>query len=81
MQARTVTWKHAVRAWWSFSWRWPLYMIPPVLLVGGVIALVKPGYDFMLYFQPIFAWTTAFACQILAMKKVLNILRDASHER
>ena len=81
MQARTVPFKQAVRAWWSFTWRWPVLMLVPLIPVSLLMAVVKPSVTFMSYFLPIFTWTIMIWAQLEAMRRVLRLLQERSHER
>ena len=73
---RTVeepSWKHALRLWWSFTWRWPLLILIPLLPIAIVVALVKPAPETALRLARWVAWPLTFWAQITACRQLLRI--------
>ena len=81
MQARAVSYKQAARAWWSFTWRWPLLMLAALLPAAALAAFFKPSADFMAFFLPLFTWSIMIWAQLEAMRRLLRLIQERSHER
>ena len=66
-------WKHALRLWWSFTWRWPLVMLVGLLPVAILVALLKPAPELALQLARAVAWPLAFGAQIWVFRQLLRL--------
>lgn|GEM_PF-4738281 len=66
-------WKHALRLWWSFSWRWPLLMLIPLAPIAISVALFKPAPEIANALAKWVAWPLAFGAQIWAFRQLLRV--------
>jgi hypothetical protein len=66
-------WKHALRLWWSFSWRWPLVMLVPLVPIAILVAITKPAPETALHLARAVAWPLAFGAQIWVFRRLLRI--------
>jgi len=66
-------WGHALRLWWSFSWRWPLLMLAALAPIAVIVALIKPAPGAILSLAHALAWPLALGAQIVAFRLLLRI--------
>jgi len=66
-------WRHATRLWWSFSWRWPLLALIPLVPIALAVALIKPPATATEKLAFWVAWPISFWAQILAFRRLLRI--------
>ena len=70
-------WKHALRLWWSFSWRsalWLFALLLPIAIITGVVtALTKPPPEYPLIFSRLIAFPLMCIAQIAAFRQILRI--------
>ncbi|MCX5797133.1 MAG: hypothetical protein NTY77_16705 [Elusimicrobia bacterium] len=66
-------WKHALRLWWSFTWRWPLVMLVPLVPVAILVAVFKPEQATALFLARAVAWPLAFGAQIWVFRQLLRV--------
>ena len=66
-------WKHALRLWWSFSWRWPLIMLVPLIPVTIIVAMLKMEPESANALARWAAWPLVFGAQLVAFRQLLRI--------
>lgn len=66
-------WRHAARLWWSFSWRWPLLALIPLVPIAIVVALIKPPPEITNRLAFWVSWPITFWAQMMVFKQLLRI--------
>ncbi|MDD5655629.1 MAG: hypothetical protein PHF00_00035 [Elusimicrobia bacterium] len=73
--ARTLEpgWRHALRLWWSFSWRWPLYALIPLVPIALTVAVIKPPPEVANRLAFWVTWPITIWAQVAALKRLLKL--------
>jgi hypothetical protein len=70
-------WRHAARLWWSFTWRWPLLMliplVPAALAAGVWAAFAKPAAEAVQCVAALLSWPIVVWAQIAAFRRLLRV--------
>jgi hypothetical protein len=84
MEEVQVTWKHAIKIWWSWLWRAMLWTLPTALAFGFIVGLVMamsgiPIEPYQLYLQAAGGFIGIFfgiyTLKIILTKKSFNGFR------
>jgi hypothetical protein len=84
MEEIQVTWKHAIKIWWSWLWRAVLWTLPTAMALGFIVGLMMASYGipiepYQLYLQAVGGCIGVFfgiyALKIVLTKKSFNGFR------
>ena len=75
MSARAVEpgYRHALRVWWAFTWRWPVLMLVPLLPLALGVYVVKPSPAAAMNMIAWATWPMLFWAQIESLRRLLRL--------
>ena len=65
-------WRHALRLWWSFTWRWPLYLLVPLVPIAMLIALATSPERAISLVMPL-GWPLVIGAQVFTFRRLLRL--------